>query len=99
MNDQATETDELLVRREDGVLVMTFNRPQYRNALTTAMLERMAEELAAAELDADVGAIVLTGAGGAFCAGGDVKNMARMSAAGTDPIRWCGWKSSANHIG
>ena len=72
-----TDDNDLLVRREDGVLVLTFNRPQHRNALTQAMQVRLAEELAAAELDREIGCVLLTGAGGAFCAGGDVKNMAR----------------------
>lgn len=66
---------DLLVSRADGVLTLTFNRPDFRNALTPAMLSGLAEELAAAELDASVGCIVLTGAGGAFCAGGDVRSM------------------------
>lgn len=78
----STETNELLVRRDDGVLIITFNRPEYRNALTTDMQRRLGEILAEAELDNDVGCIVLTGAGGAFCAGGDVKNMARVNASG-----------------
>lgn len=77
-----TDDNDLLVRREDGVLVLTFNRPQHRNALTQAMQVRLAEELAAAELDREIGCVLLTGAGGAFCAGGDVKNMARGHAAG-----------------
>ncbi len=76
------ENMDLLVRREDGVLVLTFNRPERRNALTTAMLDCLGDELAAAELDNDIGCIVLTGAGGAFCAGGDVKNMAGNHASG-----------------
>lgn len=80
-----TESNDLLVRREDGVLVLSFNRPEARNALTPYMLERMATELAAAELDNDIGCIVLTGAGDAFCAGGDVKKMARMNATGGAP--------------
>jgi 2-(1,2-epoxy-1,2-dihydrophenyl)acetyl-CoA isomerase len=83
-----TESNDLLVRREDGVLVLTFNRPEHRNALTQDMQIRMGEELAAAELDRDVGCVVLTGAGGAFCAGGDVKNMARLSSgAPVDQLR------------
>ena len=77
-----TESNDLLVRREDGVLVLTFNRPEHRNALTQEMQVRLGEELAAAELDREVGCVLLTGAGGAFCAGGDVKNMARGHAAG-----------------
>jgi 2-(1,2-epoxy-1,2-dihydrophenyl)acetyl-CoA isomerase len=77
-----SDHDDLLVRREDGVLVLTFNRTEHRNALTQEMQARLAEELAAAELDREVGCVLLTGAGGAFCAGGDVKNMARGHAAG-----------------
>ncbi|MEZ5857025.1 MAG: enoyl-CoA hydratase-related protein [Hyphomicrobiaceae bacterium] len=85
MNDLATATEDLIVKREDGVLVLTFNRPSHRNALTPYMLETMAAELAAAELDNDIGCIVLTGTGGAFCAGGDVKAMAQMNAKGGAP--------------
>ncbi|MFV0298719.1 MAG: enoyl-CoA hydratase/isomerase family protein, partial [Hyphomicrobiaceae bacterium] len=66
MTDHAKETNDLLVRREDGVLVLTFNRPTHRNALTTAMLDTIGTELAKAELDPEIGCIVLTGAGGAF---------------------------------
>ncbi|MFM9938957.1 MAG: enoyl-CoA hydratase [Hyphomicrobiaceae bacterium] len=70
------KNNDLLVRREDGVLVLTFNRPEHRNALTMEMQQRLGDELAAAELDREIGCVVLTGAGGAFCAGGDVKSMA-----------------------
>ena len=75
-------TEDLLVDLTDGVLTLTFNRPDARNALTPFMLETMAQELAAAELNPDVRCIVLTGAGGAFCAGGDVKAMAASHASG-----------------
>jgi len=85
MSKPVTETNDLLVSRQDGVLTLAFNRPDARNALTPAMLERLGEELAAAELDNDVGCIVLTGVGDAFCAGGDVKAMARMNAGGGAP--------------
>ena len=88
MTARDAASDELLVNRQDGVLTLAFNRPAYRNALTTHMLERLGAEIAAAELDPEVGCIVLTGAGGAFCAGGDVKNMAQGHATGKlpDPI-------------
>jgi 2-(1,2-epoxy-1,2-dihydrophenyl)acetyl-CoA isomerase len=78
----AVDNNDLLVRRDDGVLVLTFNRPEFRNALTMEMQQRLGDELAAAELDNEIGCILLTGAGGAFCAGGDVKNMARGHASG-----------------
>ncbi len=85
MSKDMIETNDLLVTRKDGVLTLAFNRPEARNALTPAMLDRLAAELTAAEIDSDVGCIVLTGAGDAFCAGGDVKVMARNNAAGGIP--------------
>lgn len=71
-----TGTDHLLARIEDGVAILTMNRPDRRNAFSGEMLRAMGDVLAACETNADVGAIVLTGAAGAFCAGGDVKGMA-----------------------
>ena len=70
-----TGTDQLLCRIEDGVGVVTFNRPEARNALSdilTPALRRTIPELASMS---EVGCILLTGAGNAFCAGGDVKSM------------------------
>lgn len=85
---QVSQSEDLLSTLEDGVLTLTFNRPSARNALTPNMLTRLAEELRQAELNRDVGCVVLTGAGGAFCAGGDVKAMAAAHADGRaiDPI-------------
>jgi 2-(1,2-epoxy-1,2-dihydrophenyl)acetyl-CoA isomerase len=67
---------ELLQANHDGVLVLTLNRPQRRNALSYPLYEALLEALHAAAGDDSVGAIVLTGAGGTFCAGGDVARMA-----------------------
>jgi 2-(1,2-epoxy-1,2-dihydrophenyl)acetyl-CoA isomerase len=75
MTEIDTGTEVMLGRREGRVAVLTFNRPESRNALHPEMyaaFERLLPELAN---DADVGAVMLTGAGGAFCAGGDVKGM------------------------
>jgi 2-(1,2-epoxy-1,2-dihydrophenyl)acetyl-CoA isomerase len=71
-----TGTTDLLASVEDGVATLVINRPERRNALTGAMLKAMGAVLADCETDPDVACIVLTGAGGAFCAGGDVKGMA-----------------------
>jgi 2-(1,2-epoxy-1,2-dihydrophenyl)acetyl-CoA isomerase len=71
-----TGTDDLLAEVDDGVAVITLNRPDRRNAFSMPMVEALGRALAEVEVDADVGAVVLTGAGGAFCAGGDVKAMA-----------------------
>ena len=69
-------TTDLIAALEDGVLTLTLNRPQARNAMSRAMNEALQQQLARAELDPAVKCIVLTGAGNAFCAGGDVKGMA-----------------------
>jgi 2-(1,2-epoxy-1,2-dihydrophenyl)acetyl-CoA isomerase len=71
-----TGTDDLLAEAQDGVAMITMNRPERRNALSPAMLEGLARVLREVELDEDIGCVVLTGAGGAFCSGGDVKAMA-----------------------
>ena len=69
-------TQELLEHVSDGVAVLTMNRPDRLNAMSRPMLSAMLEALPRLAETADVGAVVLTGAGRAFCAGGDVKAMA-----------------------
>jgi 2-(1,2-epoxy-1,2-dihydrophenyl)acetyl-CoA isomerase len=71
-----TGTPDLLAALDDGVLTLTLNRPEARNAMSRAMNQALQQQLAAAELDPAVKCIVLTGAGKGFCAGGDVKGMA-----------------------
>ncbi len=71
-----TGTTDLLASLDAGILTLTMNRPDARNAMSGAMTGAMAAQLAAAELDPAVKCIVLTGAGKGFCAGGDVKGMA-----------------------
>ena len=71
-----TGTDDLLAVLDDGVLTITLNRPEARNAMSGAMIAALADQLAKAELDPEVRCVVLTGAGNGFCAGGDVKGMA-----------------------
>ncbi len=71
-----TDTDDLLAELNDGVMVLTLNRPEARNAMSGAMNQALQAMLAQGELDPAVKCIVLTGAGKGFCAGGDVKGMA-----------------------
>lgn len=71
-----TGTQDLLAELQDGVLTLTLNRPEARNALSNAMTTALAEQLADAELNTQVRCVILTGAGNGFCAGGDVKGMA-----------------------
>jgi 2-(1,2-epoxy-1,2-dihydrophenyl)acetyl-CoA isomerase len=75
-NKVETGTDDLLADLTDGVLTLTMNRPEARNAMSDAMTGALAQQLEKAELNSAVKVIVLTGAGKGFCAGGDVKGMA-----------------------
>lgn len=65
-------TQDLLESVADGVATLTMNRPDSRNALSRAMMTALAESLQRLALDPAVRVVVLTGAGRAFCAGGDV---------------------------
>jgi 2-(1,2-epoxy-1,2-dihydrophenyl)acetyl-CoA isomerase len=67
---------EFIEAAEEGVVTLTFNRPDCLNALSKPIMEGLLEALPRLAGDPVVGAIVLTGAGRAFCAGGDVKSMA-----------------------
>lgn len=72
MNDQ----EQLIETHENGVTTITMNRPDARNAMTGEMIQALLEALPRLAQDSQVRCIVLTGAGGAFCAGGDVKGFA-----------------------
>ena len=61
---------------DDGVLTLTMNRPKARNAMSGEMMSAMQEAIPKAAVNPAVRCVVLTGAGGAFCAGGDVKGFA-----------------------
>lgn len=68
-------TDVLLSQMRGGLMVVTMNRPESRNALDVALCMALAEHLRKAADDPAVRAVVLTGAGGTFSVGGDVKAM------------------------
>jgi len=69
-------TDQLLETFEGGVATLTMNRPEARNALTGEMQAALTAAIHRVAADPHVRAVVLTGAGAAFCAGGDVKGFA-----------------------
>ena len=76
-----TGTQELLCNLRERVLTITFNRPASRNALSSVLSPALRRLLSTAADDSRVGAVVLTGTGDAFCAGGDVKGMDQSNAA------------------
>lgn len=69
--------------RRDGVATLTLDRPAQRNALTPAMADEMLAAFADIDADPTIGAAVIQGAGGHFCAGADLGEAARMFA---DPL-------------
>ena len=69
--------DHLIETVDDGVATLTMNRPEARNALSAAMSAGLEEAIPRLAEDSDIRVVVLTGTGGAFCAGGDVKGFAR----------------------
>jgi enoyl-CoA hydratase len=75
---------DALVERDGHVLTLTLNRPERMNALSGAMLVRMYDAFVEASARDDVRCIILTGAGGNFCSGADLRAMAG-DAGGSDP--------------
>ena len=71
----ANDSDSVLIKREGGVAVVTLNRPQAKNAIDAPTTDALTAVLRELRADAEIRAVVLTGAGGDFCAGGDVKGM------------------------
>lgn len=67
--------EDLLVEKKNHTLWITLNRPEASNAYTTSMVNALVEVLRHADIDNQIRAIVVTGAGKNFCAGGDIKAM------------------------
>jgi len=74
-----TGTGELLCEIRDRVAVITLNRPEARNALSDQLTPALRRMIKQCGDDPNVGALLITGAGKAFCAGGDVKGMGNNS--------------------
>lgn len=72
-----TDETELIVQERGRVLVLTMNRPQARNAMSKTMAHQIADALDLLDSRPDLSVGVITGAGGTFCAGMDLKGFAR----------------------
>ncbi len=81
-----TGTGELLCEIRDGVALITLNRPEARNALSDQLTPALRRMIRQCGDDSSVGALLITGAGTAFCAGGDVKGMGSNAAKAETPI-------------
>ncbi len=78
--------EEIIYDVSDYIATITFNRPQQLNTFSDVMLREVTEGLRAARYDENVRTVVLTGAGRAFCAGADVKQMGATASA--TPTAW-----------
>ncbi len=81
-----TGTGELLCEIRDRVALITLNRPEARNALSDQLTPALRRMIRQCGDDSSVGALLITGAGAAFCAGGDVKGMGTNAAKAETPI-------------
>ena len=76
---QLPECEEILLKLENGVLYLTLNRPQKRNAMNDKLVDEVMQTFAAIEDSREVRAVVMRGTGGHFCAGGDISGMNKVS--------------------
>ncbi|HAV80461.1 MAG TPA: enoyl-CoA hydratase, partial [Erythrobacter sp.] len=70
-------SEEVLTSEEDGILVVTINRPDAKNAMTKAAAEGIAAAMDRLDSDDNLRVGILTGAGGTFCSGMDLKGFLR----------------------
>ena len=98
-----TSTEHLLVEKKGNVLVVTMNRPEAKNALSPAMIVGLADAWVQLNEDDDLRCAVLTGSGGSFCTGMDLKARANDDG-GPNPYqeRWAAdpdlhWKALLRH--
>src|SRR5258706_9399068 len=81
-----TGTSELLCEIKERVALITLNRPEARNALSDRLTPALRRMIKQCGDDPNVGALLITGAGNAFCAGGDVKGMGTNTTKAEIPI-------------
>src|SRR5262245_52835292 len=77
---------EILYAVDEQIATITFNRPEHRNPISADMLQEVARAVRLAQEDDDVRVLVVTGAGRAFCSGGDVMSMAEVASAGGSAV-------------
>jgi enoyl-CoA hydratase/carnithine racemase len=85
------DEDPVLTERRDGVLLITLNRPDARNAINLDVAEGIAAALEELDADDELTVGVLTGAGKGFCAGGDVAGMQKRMDAPAGEVGFNGW--------
>lgn len=92
MSNDIPAGDPVLSKVADSVAIVTLNRPETRNAIDDTLREALIAEMTALEADSAVRAVVITGAGKCFCAGGDVAGMRTRLDAPPGEVGFNGWK-------
>jgi enoyl-CoA hydratase len=87
---QSESGKEVIYETDGGVATVTLNAPGRRNALTPAMAEEMLQAFDAADADPSIGAVIIRGAGGSFCAGAELGSTERMFADPLEPAVYDG---------
>jgi enoyl-CoA hydratase/carnithine racemase len=90
-------SQDLIVERRGGVMTITLNRPEKKNAVTPQMWAAMAEAFRDAARDPDARVVVVTGAGGAFCSGADLTAIDDIAGGGLARMRNVGAAAQALH--
>jgi enoyl-CoA hydratase/carnithine racemase len=90
-----TDEPAILLTTTDGIATLRINRPARRNAIDDATRGLMIEALEHAASDPAIRALVITGTGSAFCAGGDVSGMQQRLSAAPEEIAFNGWRRQA----
>ena len=80
------ESNELRIERDEGVALLTLERPQAMNALSRSLRRALAEAFRALAAEPEIGVVILTGSGRAFCAGLDLKELGGESGGGVNAI-------------
>lgn len=93
-----TGTDDLLARTDGNLAVISFNRPASRNALSDAMYAGFGRVLPQIAADPGIRVVMITGEGGAFCAGGDVKGFAASHKAASSGARPAGTEAAVQRL-
>lgn len=86
MND-AHSKPPVRIEVADGVATITLDRPEAMNAVTTALAAALEEALLVAGKDPDIRVVLISGAGGNFCAGGDFEEVQRLRSEGSEALR------------
>ena len=84
----------LIIDVSDGIATLTLNRPEARNALSNELKDALAAAVPALAADRSVRAVILTGAGGGFCAGGDIRGMQAVR----DQMDVNGWRDRMREV-